>query len=70
MRNASIFCLSVCGLWVLLAILDMWFDVVSTETFIKLTVTLGLVAILVLVVALVRREYVDEKKLKDDKYID
>ena len=70
MRIASIFCLIVCVLWVLLAIADMWLDIMSAEIFIKLTVTLGLIAVLVLGIALVRREYVDEKQLKKDKYID
>ncbi|NND82694.1 MAG: hypothetical protein HKN50_09725 [Gammaproteobacteria bacterium] len=70
MRTASIFCLSVCGLWVLLAIVDMWFDIMSAEMFIKVTITLGLLSILVLAVALVRREYMDEKQLRKDKYID
>ena len=70
MRVASIFCLTVCVLWVLMAIADMWFDIMSGEVFIKLTVTLGLIAVLVLGIALVRREYMDEKQLKKDKYID
>ena len=70
MKLASIITVSLLVIWVLLAILDMWFDIMSWEVFIKLTITLGLLAVVALVIAIAKREYVDEKKLKDDKYID
>jgi len=70
MKLASIITVSLLVIWVLLAILDMWFDIMSWEVFIKLTITLGLLAIVALVIAIAKREYVDEKKLKNDKYID
>ena len=65
MKLASIITVSLLVIWVLLAILDMWFDIMSWEVFIKLTITLGLLAVVALVIAIAKREYVDEKKLKD-----
>jgi hypothetical protein len=70
MKYASIISISLLIFWVLVAILDMWFDVVSWAVFIKLTITLGLLMVLALAVALIKREYVDDKKLRKDKYID
>jgi len=70
MKLASVICLSAFVLWVLLAIVDMWFDIVSWEVFIKLSLTFGLLAVAVLGVALAKREYMDEKNLKKDKFID
>ena len=70
MKLASIITLGTLIVWALLAIVDMWFDIVSWSTFIKITLTLGLLAIVAVGVALAKREYMDEKKLKKDKYID
>lgn len=70
MKYASLICISLLVVWVLIAILDMWFDVVTTSIFIKLTITFGLVMVLALAVALVKREYVEDQQLRKDKYID
>jgi len=70
MKWASIVCIGLLVLWVLIAIIDMWFDVISWGFFIKLTITLGLLAIVALAISLAKREYIDEKQLKKDKYID
>lgn len=70
MKLASIITLGLLVAWVLLAIVDMWFDVVSWAVFIKLTITLALLAVVALVIAIAKREYVDDEKLKKDKYID
>lgn len=40
---------------VVLAIVDIWFDVVSETVFLKLTITAGLVMVLLLFVSLLRR---------------
>lgn len=40
---------------VALAIVDIWFDVVSEIVFLKLTITAGLVMVLLLCVSLIRR---------------
>ena len=70
MKMASIISMSLFVLWVLFAIIDMWFDIFSWDVFVKLTVTLGLIAVVALGIALARREYMEEKQMKKDKYID
>lgn len=70
MKLASIITIGILVTWVVLAILDMWFDIMSWAVFIKLTVTLGLLAVVALIIAIAKREYIDEKDLKKDKYID
>lgn len=70
MKYASFICIFLLVVWVLLAILDMWFDVIGMATFIKVTVTFGLIMVLALAVALAKREYVEDQQLRKDKYID
>lgn len=70
MKLASIITIGILVTWVILAILDMWFDIMPWAVFIKLTITLGLLAVVTLIIAIAKREYVDEKELKKDKYID
>lgn len=55
MKTASNLCLGLFIAWVLLVIVDLWFNVISAATFYKLTVTLGLLCVIALVVALARR---------------
>jgi len=70
MRTGAIICLSIFVAWVFVALLQLWFDLLSGEIFWKLTLTAGALFVVVLGVALVRREYIQEKKMKDDGYID
>ena len=56
MKLASNISVGLFVAWVLLAIIDMWFDIVSWEVFIKATITLGLLAILGLIVAIAKRK--------------
>ncbi|EIC30237.1 MULTISPECIES: hypothetical protein [Methylomicrobium] len=70
MRTGAIVCLTIFVLWVAIALLQLWFDLLSGEVFMKLTITAAALFAVVLGVALVVREYVDEKKMKDDGYID
>lgn len=70
MKMASIISLGLFVFWVLIVIVDMWFNIISWEIFVKLTVTLGLLVVVALGIALAWREYVDEKQMKKDKYID
>jgi hypothetical protein len=53
-----------------MALLELWFGILSTAMFWKLTVTAGALFIVVLAISLVVREYTTEKKLKDNGYID
>lgn len=48
--------------WVGLAIVDMWFDVVDAATFMKLSVTIGLLMIIAFGVSLAQRNEADKPK--------
>ena len=48
--------------WVGLAIVDMWFDVIATSTFIKLSITIGLIMIIVVGISIAQRNAADEPK--------
>jgi hypothetical protein len=70
MRAGAIICLVIFVTWVIIALLQLWFDLLSGEIFLKLTITAGALFVVVLGISLVVREYIDEKKMKDDGYID
>lgn len=70
MKLAAIAGLAIAILWSALAILQLWFAVVSGESFFKLTVTAGILLVLIVVAAIVTREYVRETDLKKKEYID
>lgn len=56
-----------CGL---LVILQMWFDLFSSLVFYKLLATLAILGLMAGLVIAVRQDLSDEKKLKDDKFVD
>lgn len=70
MRTGAIICLVIFVTWIIIALLQLWFDLLSGEIFLKLTITAGALFVVVLGISLVVREYIDEKKMKDDGYID
>lgn len=70
MKIATIISLTLALAWVILFLLQLWGPVVAPALFIKLTITAAVLVAVVLIAALAIREYVSEKKLKDDGYID
>lgn len=70
MKTGPMICLGLFVLAALLALLQLWFVPFSAESFTKLMITLGILFVIVLGITLVRREYVEEKKMKEDGYID
>ncbi|MGR8953456.1 MAG: hypothetical protein ACU83V_13745 [Gammaproteobacteria bacterium] len=70
MKVGAITCLLIFVTWVIIALLQLWFDLLSAAVFWKLTLTAGALFVVVLGIALVVREYIENKKLKDDGYLD
>lgn len=70
MKIASIISGVVFVLYAILLLAQLWAEVVSWTVFVKLTITAGVVIIVTFGVALLYREYIEEKSMKDDKYID
>jgi hypothetical protein len=70
MKAGALLCVLIAGGWVLLALAQLWLLIVTAEVFIKLTISAGLLFVLVLCVSLAVREYATEKRQKDQGYID
>jgi uncharacterized membrane protein YcjF (UPF0283 family) len=51
-------------------IVQMWFPLMSTATFVKVLATLAVAIVVVGVIALMRRELREEARLKDDGYLE
>lgn len=55
--------------WAFLAILQLWFSVLTAGVFVKVTVSAAIVVGVLLIVTLVIREYFSDQKLKKDGFI-
>lgn len=63
-------CLSIVVLWAVLALLQLWFSLLSVAVFSKITLSALVIAGVVLLVTLGIREYLSDKALKAKGYID
>ncbi len=70
MKIATIVSSVLLVLWVILTMVVMWTDALDNSIYVKLSVTMGIVAIATILIALALREYGSEKKLKDHNYLD
>jgi len=73
MRGASIAAAVIIPWAGLLLLLQWWTHIFAADTFFKLMVTLGILLAVIVVVALIAlivREYFDERKLRDKDLID
>ncbi len=57
-------------IWVFLTILVIWTDTLDYILYIKLSITMGIVAISSILIALALKEYGTDKKLKEHHYLD
>lgn len=65
MKMASIITLVLFIVWLLLAIADLWFDIVPWAMFVKITLTFGLLIVLAMVISLTRREIKPDRSNDD-----
>lgn len=70
MKAGIIICLSISTLWAALAIIQLWFQLIPADIFMKITLTAGMIVIVTLVITLAIREYISGKELKSKNYID
>ncbi|MCX7089746.1 MAG: hypothetical protein NTV00_17050 [Methylococcales bacterium] len=70
MKIGAIICSAIAVIWVLLALLQLWFSLFSLDIFIKLSVSAALLFVIVLVLSLVIREYISDKKMKENGFLD
>lgn len=57
-------------IWVILALVQLWFSAIDPEIFIKITISAVILLVIIVIVTLVIREYFVEKQLKKDGFID
>jgi hypothetical protein len=70
MKIAGIIISILLAIWVVLSIARVWGDIISWSNYIKVTITLGLLAVAVGIIALIIREFIKESDMKKDNYID
>ncbi|TQV63228.1 MAG: hypothetical protein FNT15_04380 [Sulfurovum sp.] len=64
------FSISLILLLSLVSLTQLWFQLFSWEIFFKIVTSLFGILVAVVVVLLIIREYKDEKRMRDDGYID
>lgn len=70
MKTGVIIGLTLFVAWAALALIQLWFQPMTAEIFIKLTISAAVVETVVLIVTLVIREYRSDKELKSKGYVD
>jgi membrane protein YdbS with pleckstrin-like domain len=70
MKNASIITGVILLASAIFALIWLWGTAISWATFVKVTITAGVIVIAVLGLALLYREYVEEKDMKKEGYLD
>ena len=70
MKIASIISGAVFALYAIVLLVQLWGDVMSWKLFIKLTISAGVIIIVTFGLAILYREYIEEKTMKDEKYLD
>ena len=70
MKIASIIVGITFVLYVIIGLSQLWFDILSWDVFIKLSITMAAIMVVTFGIAMLYREYIDEKSMKDENYID
>jgi len=70
MKIASFTALLLFVSGIILILIQMWFMPFETKLFLKILFTIGLLFIIVLITALVIKEYFEEKSMQDSGHLD
>ena len=70
MKIASMVTGVIFALFAILLLVQMWGNVMPWEVFMKLSVTAGVIIVVTFGLALLYREYIEEKSMKEDNYLD
>ncbi|MGQ0658248.1 MAG: hypothetical protein ACT4NU_09165 [Chromatiales bacterium] len=70
MPFASLLAIVIIAAGGVLLLLQLWFDPLPPALFWKVMITLGVVLVVIVVVALILREYWQERRLRDKDLID
>jgi hypothetical protein len=70
MKIASIISGTILVLYALFLLVWLWGESISWETFVKTSITTGVLLVATVGLALIYREYVEEKGMREEKYLD
>ncbi len=70
MGLAAIISVLILVLWGLMALAQLWYQPLDAELFVKLTISAALIEVVVVLVALILREYGTSKRQKKGGYLD
>ena len=70
MKIASIVTGIILIVYAMFSLIWLWSESISWEIFVKTSITAAVVVVAVVGSALLYREYVEERKMKQDKYLD
>ena len=70
MKLASVITGIILAVYAIFALAQLWMTVVSWATFVKVSITAAVIVIVTLGLAMLYREYIEEKSMKEDKYLD
>jgi len=70
MKIASIISGTILTLYAVFLLVWLWGESISWETFVKTSITAGVILVATVGLALIYREYVEEKGMKEEKYLD
>lgn len=69
MKTAGVICIVLILIYAVLAMVQLWVEAFDPETFIKLTITFVIVMVVTVLVALIRREYVNDALMRKNGQI-
>ena len=69
-KKAGLGCLFIFIFWCALLILELWWDIFSAETFLKISISLAILFFALLAIAVVLEQLNSDKKLKDKSYLE
>jgi membrane protein implicated in regulation of membrane protease activity len=70
MKIASVITGDIFTLFSILLLVQIWGNIMPWETFMKVTVTAVVIIVVTFGLAMLYREYIEEKSMKEDKYLD
>lgn len=70
MRVAALISIISIIIWSTVSVLEIWFDIISSENYLKLSLSLFIIGISSLIVGIAHREYIKKKNLRDQGYIE
>jgi hypothetical protein len=69
MKIASTISATIVFIYTIIFLIQIWGDGISADIFIKLTITAVITVIVLMGLAVMYREYIEDKSMRDDDYL-